>query len=140
MKDETRTELIKAALDARQNSYAPYSGYRVGAALLAQDGEIITGCNVENASYGASCCAERTALFKAVSQGKRRFLAIAVAGGRDGGSLSDYAYPCGICRQVLSEFAGKEEFQVIVARSVDDYREFTLEGLLPCGFGGDSIR
>ncbi len=132
-------ELILAALRARENAYAPYSNYLVGAALLAEDGEIVTGCNVENASYGAACCAERTAVFKAVSEGKRSFRAIAVAGGPDGREPTGYAFPCGICRQVLNEFAGPE-FTVIVAKSVSDYREYSLEELLPNSFGGEAIK
>lgn len=130
--------LIQAALDARKNAYTPYSHYQVGAALLAEDGTVITGVNIENASYGATNCAERTALFKAISEGKRRFLAIAVAGGMEGQEPVDYAYPCGICRQVMREFAA-EEFRIIVAKSVSDYREYRLEELLPHGFGGESI-
>lgn len=137
---DMKEELIRAALEAREKSYSPYSHYRVGAALLAEDGEIITGCNVENASYGAACCAERTAVFKAVSQGKRRFSAIAITGGLEGKDPEDYAYPCGICRQVLNEFAGNDCFTVIVAKSVSDYKEYSLNELLPYSFGGDSIR
>lgn len=134
-----REELIRAALSARENAYAPYSNYAVGAALLTEDGEIVTGCNVENASFGATNCAERTAVFKAVSQGKRRFSAIAVAGGEKGKEPVDYAYPCGVCRQVMGEFAA-EDFQVIVAKSATDYQEYRLDELLPHGFGGESIR
>ncbi len=134
-----REELIRAALSARENAYVPYSGYAVGAALLAEDGEIVAGCNVENASFGATNCAERTAVFKAVSQGKRRFRAIAIAGGEKGKEPVDYAYPCGICRQVMNEFVA-EDFQVIVARSTADYQEYRLDQLLPHGFGGESIR
>lgn len=131
--------MIRAALEARKSAYTPYSHYQVGAALLAEDGEIISGCNIENASYGATCCAERTAVFKAVSEGKRRFQAIAIAGGLEGEEPVDYAYPCGICRQVLNEFGG-EDFKVIIAKSVTDYREYTLKELLPHGFGGESIK
>ena len=97
--------LIQAALDARAAAYAPYSCYTVGAALLTAEGEIYTGGNIENASYGASNCGERTAIFKAVSQGHRNFAAIAIAGGMEAESPTDYAYPCGICRQVMGEFA-----------------------------------
>lgn len=136
--DKTET-LIQAALSARAAAYAPYSHYTVGAALLTANGEIYTGGNIENASYGASNCGERTAIFKAVSQGRRDFAAIAIAGGMEGGEPTDYAYPCGICRQVMREFAG-EGFRVIVAKSTDDYKIFSLEELLPHGFGGDSIR
>ena len=120
-------------------AYAPYSRYTVGAALLTQEGEIYQGGNIENASYGAANCAERTAIFKAVSDGRRNFKAIAIAGGLEGQEPADYAYPCGICRQVMWEFAG-EDFQVIVARSAQDYRVYRLEELLPFGFGGESIR
>lgn len=132
-------ELILAALKARENAYAPYSHYQVGAAVLTADGAVFTGCNVENASYGATCCAERTAVFQAVSAGKRKMKAVAIAGGMEGEAPSDYAYPCGICRQVLSEFGGPD-LTVIVAKSPDDYREYSLGELLPSSFGGDSIK
>ena len=135
----TRNELINAALEARGNSYAPYSGYFVGAALLCEDGTVVKGCNVENASYGATNCAERTAVFKAVSEGKRRFTAIAIAGGKDREQATDYAYPCGVCRQVLREFCVPENMTVIVCRSVDDYREMTLAELLPNSFGPENL-
>lgn len=134
-----REELIRRALKARENAYVPYSRYAVGAALLTGEGEIFTGCNVENASYGATNCAERTAFFKAVSEGKRRFTAIAVAGGLEGQQPQDYAYPCGICRQVMQEFGG-DDFRVIVAKSATDYKEYRLDELLPFGFGGESIK
>ena len=127
--------LIKQALAARLNSYSPYSGFRVGAALLSADGRIFTGCNVENASYGATNCAERTAAFKAVSEGERRFCAIAIVGGTD--EKMGIADPCGVCRQVLREFSVPEDFTVIVARSVDEYNKYTLAELLPHSFGPD---
>ncbi len=130
--------LVKAAIDARHNAYVPYSHYQVGAALLAKDGTIYQGCNVENASYGATNCAERTAFFKAVSEGAHEFVAIAIAGGLKGKSITDFAYPCGICRQVMQEFCGPD-FQIIVAKSEADYQVMTLAELLPHGFGGDSI-
>lgn len=136
---KTRNSLISAALEARKSSYAPYSGYYVGAALLCEDGDIVMGCNVENASYGATNCAERTAVFKAVSEGKRRFTAIAIAGGKDREQATDYAYPCGVCRQVLREFCVPEEMLVIVCKSVDDYDEKTLAELLPCSFGPENL-
>lgn len=135
-----KEKLIQMALDARRGAYAPYSHYQVGAALLADDGGIFTGCNVENASYGASCCAERTAVFRAVSEGKRRFLTIAVAGGLEGREPAEYAWPCGICRQVLREFADGNKMTVIVAKSVSDYKEYSLNELLPNSFGGESIQ
>lgn len=131
--------LVKSALEARQTAYTPYSHYTVGAALLTQEGDIFQGGNIENASFGATNCAERTAVFKAVSQGRRNFQAIAIAGGIEGREPVDYAYPCGICRQVMQEFAA-EDFMVIVARSVSDYRVHYLTELLPHGFGGESIR
>ena len=94
---------------------------------------------MENSSYGATCCAERTAVFKAVSEGKKRFRAIAIAGGIQGKEPEDYAYPCGICRQVLSEFAAKDGLTVIVAKNTSEYQEYSLSELLPHSFGGDSI-
>lgn len=139
MREKMREKLIQAALKARENAYVPYSHYQVGAALLTEDGEIWQGCNVENASYGATCCAERTAVFKAVSEGKKHFRAIAITGGIQGKEPEDYAYPCGICRQVLSEFAEKDGLTVIVAKSISEYQEFSLSELLPHSFGGDSI-
>ena len=128
-------ELINKAFEAREYAYALYSHFKVGAALCTENGAIYTGCNVENASYGATMCAERTAVFKAVSQGEREFKAIAIVGGPEAEDkeLSGYAYPCGMCRQVLSEF-GKPDMKVIVARSVEDYKEFTLGELLPESF------
>lgn len=139
MSENTIKELIQSALEARHNAYSPYSHYQVGAALLAESGKIFQGCNIENASYGATNCAERTAIFKAVSEGERGFRAIAITGGLEGQEPKDYAYPCGICRQVISEFAGKE-FSIIVAKSIEEYEVYTLAELLPAGFGGESIR
>lgn len=132
-------KLIQLALEARKMAYVPYSHYTVGAALLTEDGEIYCGCNIESASYGATNCAERTAFFKAISEGKRNFSAIAIAGGMEGEEPKKYAYPCGICRQVIKEFV-KDDFRIIVARSLTDYKEYTLSELLPFGFGGDSIK
>lgn len=137
--DAVWQKLAGAALEARKLAYAPYSHYTVGAALLTESGLVYQGGNIENASYGATNCAERTAMYKAVSEGERRFRAIAIAGGLEGAEPVDYAYPCGICRQVMQEFAG-EDFVVIVARSVSDYQVHGLRELLPYGFGGDSIR
>lgn len=128
-------ELIKLAMEMRKKAYCPYSGYSVGAALLAESGKIYTGCNVENASYGATNCAERTAVFKAVSEGERRFTMIAIAGGTEGSA--SFAWPCGVCRQVLREFCDPAQMKVIVCRSEDDYKSFTLEELLPESFGPD---
>lgn len=132
-------ELIAAAIEARRKSYSPYSHYQVGAALLCADGQMITGCNIENAAYGPSNCAERTAFFKAVSEGIRAFAAIAIVGSPDGETLTQYAYPCGVCRQVMMEFCEPEHFQVIVAKSEENYRVMTLAELLPEGFGPDNL-
>lgn len=118
--------LAEMARKAADSAYAPYSRYKVGAALLADDGRVFTGCNIENASYGLTNCAERTAIFKAVSEGVRRFRAIAIAGGDD-----EPATPCGACRQVLAEFCGPETPVMCVALSGDAVREYTLGELLP---------
>lgn len=132
--------LIRAAFEARRSSYAPYSCYKVGAALYSKDGSVTGGCNIENSSYGLCNCAERTAFFKAVSEGRQDFEAIAIVGGiGDGDATADYAFPCGACRQVMREFSIPEFFRVIVAKSEDDYKEFTLSQLLPNSFGPDSI-
>lgn len=139
MSREEKQKLIQKALKAREMSYSPYSHYRVGAALLTEDGSLYQGGNIENASYGATNCAERTAIYKAVSEGKRKIKAIAITGGMEGNEPMDYAYPCGICRQVMQEF-GDDELKIIVATSVTDYREYSLKELLPYGFGGESIK
>lgn len=134
------TELIKAALTARKKAYVPYSGYAVGAAVLTGDERIYTGCNIENASYGATVCAERTAIFKAVSEGRTKCRALAVVGSPKGEHIPQYAFPCGICRQVMREFAADPgAFTVIVARSETDYKIFTLAELLPESFGPDKL-
>jgi len=138
----TDTKLIELAMEARKNAYTPYSGFRVGAALLAQDGRVFTGCNIESASYSPTNCAERTALFKAVSEGATRFEAIAVVGGPAGeeDSLSRYAAPCGVCRQMLYEFCPEGELRVILAKNPRDYRQYLLKELLPLAFVGDALR
>ena len=125
--------LIRAALQARENAYAPYSGFQVGAALQTAEGKIYTGCNIENASYPAGNCAERTALFKAVSEGERDFSAIVIAGGPAGQAPADLCPPCGICRQVMSEFCGPD-FRVILAKSEEEYEVHPLSELLPLAF------
>lgn len=139
MDAQTIKQLITQAIRARNMSYAPYSHYRVGAALLAKSGRIITGCNIENAAYTPTNCAERTAFFKAVSEGERSFTAIAVVGGPEGETIAQYAYPCGVCRQVMMEFCIPEEFVIITAKSVEEYKQMTLKELLPCGFGPDNV-
>ena len=123
-------KLISQALSARENAYAPYSGFMVGAALLCKDGTVYTGCNIENAAFTPTNCAERTAFFKAVYEGEREFAAIAINGDGD-----DYLYPCGVCRQVMMEFCDPKTFKIILAVSKDKYDVFTLKELLPLGFG-----
>ena len=139
MEKQKAAHLAELALKARERAYAPYSGYTVGAALLAKDGRIFTGCNVENASYPAGICAERNAVFHAVSEGCTSFEAIAVAGGKMHKTPGNYTMPCGICRQVLSEFCGPE-FPVIVVSGDGDIREHKLGELLPYAFLSDQLR
>ncbi len=131
-------KLIEAAIAQLEYSYVPYSGFRVGAALLAQNGRIYTGCNIENAAYTPTNCAERTAFFKAVSEGVRGFRAICVVGGPDG-RLDSYTPPCGVCRQVMMEFCTPEEFEIILAKDTEDYKVYTLKELLPQGFGPENL-
>lgn len=133
-------ELIRSAMEARKKAYAPYSGYMVGAAVLTGDLRIYTGCNIENASYTPTICAERTAIFKAVSEGKRALKAVAVAGSPKGEEISQYSYPCGVCRQVMREFGDPESLVVIVARGEQDYKLYRLSELLPESFGPDQLR
>lgn len=139
LSEEYITKLINLAIDSREDAYCPYSGFSVGAALLTKEGKIFTGCNIENASYGATNCAERTAIFKAVSEGITDFLAIAIVGGKKDYIPSDYAYPCGICRQVMSEFCSSD-FPVIVAKSDLDYKLFQLSELLPYSFTEENMQ
>ena len=137
--DKTIRTLISAAIKARKLSYSPYSHYQVGAALLSEDGQVVTGCNIENAAYTPTNCAERTAFFKALSEGCRDFRAIAIVGSPEGDVLTQYAYPCGVCRQVMMEFCDPSDFQIIVAKSENDYLVKTLQELLPEGFGPDNL-
>ncbi len=127
-------KLAKMAVEAKDLAYAPYSGFHVGAALLGKSGKIYTGVNVESAAYSPSNCAERTAFFKAVSEGEREFVAIAVAGSKPGTEPA-FAYPCGVCRQVMNEFVDGETFEIIVTRTATDYKVHTLNDILPFGFG-----
>ncbi len=129
--------LCQKAIDMRSESYAPYSDFLVGSALLTEDGQIYTGCNIENSAFGPSICAERTAIFKAVSEGHRDFVAIAISGGKRDGELQ-YCAPCGVCRQVMREFS-KPSFKIYLAKSADDYREYTLGELLPESFGPENL-
>nr|WAY00074.1 cytidine deaminase [uncultured bacterium] len=127
-------DLIRLAMEAREYSYSPYSHFMVGAALLAKNGKVYQGCNIENAGYTPSNCAERTAFFKAVSEGVLEFETIAIVAGPKDGELIRTA-PCGVCRQVMMEFCEYKTFRVLLAKSPEDYEEWTLEKLLPFGFG-----
>lgn len=133
--------LIREALAARLRSYSPYSRYMVGAALLTRDGTVYRGCNIENAAYTPTNCAERTAFFKAVSEGVTEFEAIAIVGGPRDADLETvgYAWPCGVCRQVMREFCDPETFRVIVAKSEETYTACTLDELLPNSFGPENL-
>ncbi len=138
MEKELVQRMIDLAVRQMDFSYVPYSHFHVGAALLAQDGKLYGGCNIENAAYGPTNCAERTAFFKAVSEGERRFAAICIVGGKEG-VLTGYAAPCGVCRQVMMEFCDPDAFQIILATSREQYEIFTLRELLPMGFGPDNL-
>ncbi len=127
-------KLIDTAIEQLKFSYTPYSNFKVGAALLTKSGKIYTGCNIENASYTPTNCAERTAFFKAVSEGVRDFQAICIVGGKDG-NLTEYTAPCGVCRQVMMEFCNPKTFQIILAVDKERYEIYTLEELMPLGFG-----
>ncbi len=130
-------ELCRLAVEAMERAYAPYSGYRVGAALLTKDGRVFTGCNIENASFTPTVCAERTAVFKAVSEGVREFAMLAVAGGKDGAVTGTFP-PCGVCRQVMTEFCAPD-FPVLLVSGEDTYTTHTLAELLPFSFGTEHL-
>ena len=137
MEQKLIEEMIDLAIAQLKYSYTPYSGFKV-AALLTAGGKFYTGCNIENAAYSPTNCAERTAFFKAVSEGERDFRAICIVGGKDG-VLTEYAAPCGVCRQVMMEFCNPDTFQIILATGKEQYEVFTLRGLLPLGFGPDNL-
>ena len=130
----TKQELCQTALDMLSRSYSPYSHFPVGAALACEDGSVYTGCNIENAAYGPSVCAERVAVFKAVSEGKREFVRIAVAA-----STKKFCAPCGVCRQVMMEFCDPKEFRVILGTEKGVEVSRTLEEMLPLGFGPGNL-
>ena len=130
-----RRELIDIALEARHMAYTPYSHHKVGAALLTKDGKVYRGCNIESASYTPSNCAERTAFFKAVSEGERDFEAIAIVGGFEDSPVLRLCAPCGVCRQVMMEFCDPETFEIILCDEKDELHTYKLEELLPLGFG-----
>ncbi len=126
--------LIEEAIAAKEMAYVPYSHFRVGAALLTKEGKIYRGCNIENVAFTPTNCAERTAFFKAISEGEKEFAAIAVTGDAD-----DYLFPCGVCRQVMVEFCDAKTFEVVVANTVDDYKIYTLEQLMPGIFDAEEL-
>ena len=131
-------KLCQAAVDIRKNCYAPYSHFRVGAALLTSGGKIYTGVNVESASLGMTICAERNAIFHAIAEGERKLIAVAIAGGTNR-ECNEYCVPCGACRQVMRDFGDKESMIVLSAKTPDDYLEHTLDELLPYSFGPESL-
>lgn len=130
-------ELCKAAIDAMKNAYVPYSGYKVGAALLTDSKKVYSGCNIENAAYSPTVCAERVAFFNAISSGERKFDAIAVVGGKDG-VISGAFPPCGVCRQVMAEFCSPD-FAILVVTGTDSYKKYSLKELLPEAFTPKNI-
>lgn len=134
--------LIEKAFEAQEFCYTPYSGFNVGAALLAANGEVYKGCNIENAAFTPTNCAERTAFFTAVAEGVKDFTAIAIVGNKEGVNIGegDFCAPCGVCRQVMAEFCNPKTFKIYLAKSKDDYLEYTLEELLPLGFTGKDIQ
>ena len=132
-------EMIELAIKQLDFSYVPYSGFKVGAALRTKDGIYYTGCNIENASYTPTNCAERTAFFKAVSEGKTEFRAIAIVGGPKGKEPENFCAPCGVCRQVMAEFCDPETFRIILMNGAGEIREYLLKELLPLGFTGKAL-
>lgn len=133
--------LVKKAFEAQKRSYAPYSNFNVGAALLGTNGKIYEGCNIENAAFTPTNCAERTAFFKAISEGQMDFVAIAIVGNKNGikQGEGDYCAPCAVCRQVMAEFCDLDTFKVIMAKDINDYKEYTLGELLPLAFTGKAL-
>ena len=134
-----RGELVRLALEARQKSYSPYSHFKVGAALLTKEGKVYQGCNIENAAYSPTNCAERTAFFKAVSEGEYHFEAIAIVGGAEGAEELEICAPCGVCRQVMMEFCSYDNFEIVLGKSETDYKVYKLRDLLPEGFGPGNL-
>lgn len=136
---KAKEELIRLAYEGKERSYAPYSGFQVGAALLAENGTVYLGCNIENAAYSVTNCAERTAFFQAVSEGVTEFQAIAIVGGLKGSKSGELCAPCGVCRQVMMEFCDPKEFQIILEDGKGGCFAKTLEEILPLGFGPASL-
>lgn len=133
-----KKELVKEALAAREFAYTPYSKFNVGAALLCKNGRVFRGCNIESVSYTPTNCAERTAFFKAVSEGEREFSAIAIVGGPAGAPPADFCYPCGVCRQVMAEFCDRD-FKVYIAKSESEIREYSLDEIIPFAFTQEDL-
>ena len=133
----TNEQLFELAVKAREFSYSPYSNFRVGAALLAKNGTVYKGCNIENAAYSPCNCAERTAFFKAISEGVREFEKIAIVGGKD--EIATMTAPCGVCRQVMMEFCNPKTFKIIMLKAENELMEITLEELVPYGFGPENL-
>jgi cytidine deaminase len=133
-------KLVELAFEAREHAYTPYSHWAVGAALLCADGTVYQGCNIENAAYTPSNCAERTAFFKAVYDGQRSFDAIAVVGGPEGQDAPEFCAPCGVCRQVMMEFCDPARFRIVLGRTGAEERSYLLRELLPEGFGPDNLK
>ena len=133
--------LIEKAFEAQKFSYSPYSNFTVGAALLCSNGEIYQGCNIENAAYTPTNCAERTAIFKAISEGQKDFIAIAIVGNKSNikPGHGDFCAPCAVCRQVMAEFCDLKTFKIIIAKSTEEYLEYTLDELLPLAFTGKNL-
>ena len=134
-----KKELVKEALAAREFAYTPYSKFNVGAALFCKNGRVFRGCNIESASYTPTNCAERTAFFKAVSEGEREFSAIAIVGGPAGAPPADFFYFCGVCRQVMAEFCGRD-FKVYIAKNESEIREYFLDEIIPFAFTQEDLR
>lgn len=132
-------ELVARALHARKQAYTPYSHWAVGAALLTEDGTVYEGCNIENAAYTPTNCAERTAFFKAVSEGERAFAAIAIVGGYENTEPEQVCAPCGVCRQVMMEFCDPQKFRIVLGTKDGVAETYTLAELLPCGFGSENL-
>ena len=136
---DTIKNMINLAIEQIKYSYAPYSDFKVGAVLMSKTGKLYTGCNIENAAYTPTNCAERTAFFKAISQGEREFMGICIVGGK-GGKIEEMTAPCGVCRQVMMEFCQPETFQIILAVDEENYKVCSLWELFPFGFGPDNLQ
>lgn len=136
---DTIKNMINLAIEQIKYSYAPYSDFKVGAVLMSKTGKLYMGCNIENAAYTPTNCAERTAFFKAISQGEREFMGICIVGGK-GGKIEEMTAPCGVCRQVMMEFCNPESFEIILAVNENNYKIFKLKEILPLGFGPENIR